>query len=372
MRILVFNWRDPEHPEAGGAEEYVHECMSAWAASGHEVALITANPLPAPREVLNSPDGPVVRVGSRYRYYLEAQREYKAHWVGWADAVLESVNGVPLFTPLYVEEPIVALFHHIVGGIFFREVPAPLAAVGYMLERVSPAIYHHVTPVAVSPSTCEDLVRRGVPRERIHVIPNGVGFSDRGASIERSGNSVLYLGRLKRYKRLDLLVDAARRVIRDIPDAEFLIAGRGDYAQTMRSLVDARGLTPNFRFLGFVSEESKEQLLRRCKLVVSTSEKEGWGIVLLEAASRGVPAVAFDAPGIRDAVVDGQTGLLVPRHRPDALARALVFLLRDEQARARLALGASVRARNFRWDITASRLLSVLMAADRDQRSRPN
>ena len=363
MRILVFNWRDGRHPQAGGAEQYLHEGAAIWAAQGHDVALICANPEPGPRRVDTFRGIEVVRVGDRYRVYLAARAEYNRHWRGWADVVFEHINGIPFLSPLYVDEPVVAFIHHIVGGIFFEEVPLALAAIGFSIERTLAYFYRSVPIVTVSPSSREELIRIGFPPSHITIIPNGLEPPGRTPSLERTASIVLSLGRLKRYKRLDLLVDAARHVVDAVPEARFQVAGSGDYEPYLRHRIRERGLEAQFTLLGRVTEEEKSELLAQSKLLAVTSKKEGWGLTVLEAASYGTPTVGFDVPGVRDAVVDTETGILVPDPDPVQLAQAIVRLLRHEAERLRLADGALRRAASFRWSDTADRILRLAEAA---------
>jgi glycosyltransferase involved in cell wall biosynthesis len=360
VKILVFNWRDIRHPEAGGAEAYVHEIGSLWAAQGHDVVLISGHPTHELRSERTEEGLKLVRVGDRYRVYPAAVMEYRRRWRGWPDVVVEHVNGVPFFTPWFVEEPLVAVVHHMAGRIFFRELPFPLALIGYSLERTLPLVYRPVPIVAVSRSTREELIRRGLSPRQLHVIHNGLHAPLDEPSVERAENLVLYLGRLKKYKRLDLWVAAAKQVARAVPDVAFLVAGRGDYEDELRALIRKQGLESCVRLLGFVTEKEKTELLRRCKLLVVASEKEGWGVTILEAANHGTPCVAFDVPGVRDAIVEGETGLLVPNGNPGALAQATVELLADEAKRRRLAEGAIRHARGFRWEASANEFLSLL------------
>ena len=368
MRILIFNWRDARHPQAGGAEVFVHKIGSIWSSQGHEVALIAARESAGPRIQDEFRGLTVVRVGGRFGVYLRARREYNQHWRGWPDAVVESINGVPFFTPLYTREPVLAVVYHIVGRIFFEELPLPFSAAGYAAERSLPFVYHDGPVVTISPSSRDELLRLGFTPSAVHVVESGLQLPGPSPSTARTQNLIASIGRLKRYKRLDLLIAAAAQVIREVPDARFHIAGRGDREAELRRLIESLRLSEHVKLLGFVSEEQKAQLLRSSKLLVSTSEKEGWGLNVLEAASYGTPTVALDAAGVRDAIVDGETGVLVTERDPGALARAIIELIQDEPRRHRIAERALARAAEFRWETTAREVMTLL---ERVERQRP-
>ncbi len=370
MRVLIFNWRDARHPQAGGAEAVLHEAGTLWANRGHEVALISARPTRGPRLEDEYRGMTVVRVGDRFSVYPAARREYIDHWRGWPDVVFDSINGVPFLTPLYAEEPIVAIVYHVVGRIFFEELPSPLAAVGYSLERLLPTFYHGIPVATISDSSREDLVKMGFPRSDVVVVPVGLRLPEMPPPAGRRENLVLSIGRLKGYKRLDLLVAAAKSVIDRRSDTSFVIAGRGDYGAKLTQLVRSYGVEKQVLMPGFVTDAEKEELYRRCKLQVISSEKEGWGLTILEAASHEVPTVAFDAPGARDAIVDGKTGVLVPSGDTTALADAILGLLDDEPRRQRMGEEAFRHARQFRWEDTADRLLTMARRAGPIQTAR--
>ncbi len=360
MRILVLNWRDGRHPQAGGAENYVHELGRRWVSRGHEVTLIAARPEKGPRIQDTYQSITVVRVGSRASVYPAARREYRRNWKGWADVVIEHINGVPFLSPLYASQPVVAVIHHLVAGIFFEELPLPAALVGFGLERALPGFYRSVPIVTVSPSSDEALRNLGFSANQTRVFPNGVDVPSEAPVYERAEDIVLYLGRLKQYKRIDLLIRAAREVLEARPQARFLIAGRGDQEQELRALISSLSLDDRVELLGYVPDEVKARLFRSAKVIVMTSEREGWGVSITEAAAYGTPAVGFDAPGIRDSIIDGETGVIVRQRDPESLARALAEMLGNEPARRRMADGACARARALSWEKVADDWLEFL------------
>lgn len=363
MQILVFNWLDRENPQAGGAEIHLHEIFGRLAGWGHAVTLLASGwpGAPARAEV----DGMAVyRAGSRYTFSLAAPRTYASTLSRRpSDVVVEDLNKVPLFTPLWVRRPLVLLVHHLFGRVAFEEAPLPLAAATWLLERPVPRLYRRVPTIAVSESTRDDLARRGLPATRIEVIPNGVvlDFYTVDPGLPRFPEpTVLYLGRLKRYKRIDLLVRAAARLRADGVGVRVLIAGQGDHYEELVQLRDALGLGASVEFLGFVEEERKRELMRRSWVHVLTSTKEGWGITNVEAAACGTPTVASDSPGLRDSVIHGETGFLVPHGDVHALARRIGELVKDPGLRDRMGAAARRFAERFSWDEAARRIENAL------------
>lgn len=328
------------------------------AARGHDVTLLVSGWPGAPARA--ELDGMHVhRTGGRYSFSLAGPRYYRSRLSRQRfDVMVEDLNKVPLFTPLWYRDALVLLVHHLFGATAFREAGLPLATATWLLERPLGRVYRDVPTEAVSVSTAQDLVRRGLRREQIEVIENGVdlGFFTQDPGVPRfSDPTILYLGRLKKYKGVDLILRALARLRDEGVPGRLIVAGTGDFTEPLWRLRDALGLQDRVEMPGFVSEEEKRRLFRRAWVHVLTSPKEGWGISNLEAAACGTPTVASDAPGLRDSVVDGETGFLVPHGDVAALAARLRLLIEDAPARERMGRAARAFARRFTWERAADR-----------------
>jgi glycosyltransferase involved in cell wall biosynthesis len=356
-RLLVLNWQDRENPQAGGAEAHLHEVFGRLARTGWEVTAVTSGwPGAPPRAELDGMD--VHRVGTRYTYpFLVARYVRKALGHLAFHRVVEDLNKVPVFAPAWAPAPTVLLVHHLFGATAFQEASFPLALTTWLLERPIPRAYRGLPVIAVSESTREDLVRRGMDPARIQVIPNGIDLErfTPGREEDRFPEpTLLYLGRLKRYKRVDLVLAATAELRRRGIPARLLVAGKGDHRAALERTAHRLGLTGGgVEFLGFVSEERKLELLRRAWVHVLTSPNEGWGIANLEAAACGTPTVASNSPGLRDSVRDGETGFLVPHGDIPELARRAAALLSDPALLRRQALAARRFAEGFSWEASA-------------------
>ena len=357
------NWQDRANPRSGGAEIHLHEVFGRLAARGHEVtALVSGWDGAAPRDTAD--DMEILRTGSRNTYSLAAPGFYRRNLRGRGyDIVVEDLNKVPLFAPWWLDRPLVLLVHHLFGSTAFQEASLPFATATWLLERPLGRVYRDTPVEAVSESTARDLVRRGFDRARIIVIPNGVDLDDFAPDPAEPPFDVptaLYLGRLKRYKGIPLILEAIGRLAGEGVAIRLLIAGRGDAEPELRERVDALGIADRVEFLGFVPEKEKKRLLRKAWVHVFTSPKEGWGISNLEAAACGTPTVASDSPGLRDSVQDGRTGFLVPHGDTAALAERIRRVIQDPDLRARLGAGARSFALEHGWDRSADRTLSHL------------
>ncbi|HEV2132324.1 MAG TPA: glycosyltransferase family 4 protein [Longimicrobiaceae bacterium] len=370
MKLLVINWQDRLNPLAGGAEIHLHEIFGRLAARDHRVTLLVSRwSGAAPREQVDGMQ--VHRVGSRHTFGQRAPGYY--HRVlareGF-DLVIEDLNKVPVFAPRWAGRPVVLLVHHLFGRTAFRSASPPVAAATWLLERPLARFYRGLPVQAVSESTAEDLVARGLRREDITVIHNGVdlNFYTADPAVARTSEpSFLYLGRLQRYKRVDLILRAVAQLRQQGVRVWLFIAGKGKAEPALRALARQLHIADRVEFAGFVSEEEKRDLFRRVWANVFTSPKEGWGITNLEAAACGTPTIASDSPGLRESVRHERTGLLVPHGDVAALAAAMHKLAGDPQRVSSLGEGALRFSRRFSWDhaadLTEAHLRGVLASA---------
>ena len=356
MNILVLNWLDPLNPQSGGAEVHLREIFRRLVERGHSVTLLCSAWAESPP--LAEIDGiEVHRIAGRYTLSLAVPSYFRRRLKRRRfDLVVEDLNKVPFFSPLWANAPVALIVHHLFGTTAFREASPPLALATWMLELPVPRIYRHVPTTVVSKSTREDLVRRGMEKHRIEVIPNGVDFKK--LTPIPSGDrfpepTLLYVGRLKQYKRIDLILRALAVLSHRGIKCKLVITGRGSHGLRLKKLSVSLGIGDRVEFLGYVSETDKIELLQKSWIHLLTSPKEGWGIANIEAAACGTPTIASDSPGLRDSVLDGKSGVLVPHGDVEVLAQRIEDLLADEKLRGQMALEARRFAEGFSWDASA-------------------
>lgn len=299
----------------------------------------------------------VHRTGSRHTFPIMAPLYFRRHLAheGY-DVIIEDLNKVPVFTPYWSATPVVLLVHHLFGSTAFEEASAPTAAATWLLERPLARVYGKVPVQAVSDSTATDLIERGFDGGRIEVIENGVdlAFYSPDPGLPRYHEpTALYLGRLRRYKRVDLVIRAMARLRDRGTDARLVVAGQGNARPALEALCAELDLLDRVEFAGFVTDEHKRELFRRSWLHVLASPKEGWGISNMEAAACGTATVASDSPGLRDSVRDGETGFLVPHGDVDGLADRMHRILQDPALRDRFGTNARAFASRFSWERSA-------------------
>jgi glycosyltransferase involved in cell wall biosynthesis len=368
MRLAVVNWRDPWHPAAGGAERYAWELARRLAAQGAHVSYVTSRAPGQPRrDTVEGVD--FVRLGGRFTVYPLVLIEMFLRRRSY-DAVIDCQNGIPFFTPwaLRRRTPVLCVVHHVHEEQFALYFPGWLAWVGRTLEGpVARLAYRRHACVAGSPSTLRALRERLAWTGPIYMVPNGVTSTEvQAAAASGEGPRLVCVTRLVPHKQVGHVLDLAECLRDRLPGLRVQIIGDGPLAGPLAQEVAERGLGDVVDLTGFVSEEVKAALVAGADLHLSTSRGEGWGLSVLEAAAAGVPTVAYDVEGLRDAVRDGVTGWLVRAGESleEVVERALKELA-DPVRRAELAQACVDWAARFAWSRTAERMGQLLTASVR-------
>jgi glycosyltransferase involved in cell wall biosynthesis len=345
VRIVFVAWKDTAHPQAGGSEVFVDRVATGLLARGHEVALISGGPV-------EHHAYPVVDAGGKFDQYLRVPltaRRYR----DW-DLLVDVSNGVPYFSPLWRRGPSVMVVHHVHEDQWPMNFPAPVAKVGWALEsRAVPWVYRNRLVLAVSPSTRDALIDIGVKPEQIRLMHNGTEAPPDIAVERATEPTFVALGRLVPHKRIERLLAIWDRVYPAI-GGRLLVLGDGPERERLERLAG-----PGVEMLGTVGNEEKHRALGSAWLLVHTAQHEGWGIVVTEAAAWDTPTLAFNVPGVRDVVVDGETGVLVADGDDDAMARAWIALARDPSRRKDLGRAAHLHCARYTWEAAVDALLAA-------------
>ena len=168
-------------------------------------------------------------------------------------------------------------------------------------------LYRRATFLTISESARDDLVQiDGLGRERVSVAYCGVEPGLFGLAQRDEKPRLVHLGRLKAYKRIEHVLD----VLEAIPGAALDIVGEGDHREALEADIARRGLTDRVTMHGHVDEETRAALYARAWILLTASSSEGWGLTVIEAALCGTPSAALAVGGLRESIVDGQTGIL--------------------------------------------------------------
>lgn len=335
MRILWFTWKDLKHPQAGGAEVVNEELAKRLIKDGHEVTFIVGGFSGGQaKETVHGYR--VIRLGNRYSVYWLAYRYYKKRLKGWADLVIDEVNTVPFFTKFYVSERSILIIHQLARQIWFYQMVFPLSLMGYLLEPLYLRLLNDQKVITISGSSKLDLLRHGFHSKNISIISMGIQMQPvkNVRSIKKySQPTILSLGAIRPMKRTADQIKAFELTKHDIPSAQLKVAGDASdpYGQKVLKMIKASPYAADIEYLGKVTSQQKVALMQKSHLIMVTSVKEGWGLIVTEAASRGTPAVVYDVDGLRDSVKHNETGLVCPSNTPAGLAKNVTVLLDDHK-----------------------------------------
>lgn len=364
--LLAVNFRDPAHPEAGGAELHLEEILLEAARRGYRVTWL-ASGFPGGAPEAEHRGMRVVRRGQWWNFNAVIPGVLAREFSNPAPAlVVEDINKVPCFTPWWTQSPVAVIVPHLFGSTAFQEAALPVALYVVLLESFIPRVYRRSRFVVISESTRDDLARRGIPPERVAVVHCGMNHDAYrlDSAVDKAERpTILYVGRLRRYKGVDWLLHTLRRVRERVPDVRLEVVGDGPDRERLRAQAARLGVESAVEFLGFVPQAEKTRRLQKAWVLVQPSPKEGWGLTVIEAGACGTAVVAADSPGLRDSVRRDVTGLLVPFGDEAALAGALQRVLEDEALRDTLARAGVAWARTFTWPRCASESLDALIGS---------
>lgn len=362
MKITVLNWRDFDHPEAGGAELYTQRVARELAKRGDEVTFVTSrSPGTSRRTEL---DGyTILRRGGRYTVYPAVLWHLLTHRRR-IDAVIDSQNGIPFFSPAVLPRrtPIALLMHHVHQEQFALYFSPAMAAVGRWLESAGARrVYRRRAIAAVSPSTRAAVRTELRLKGTIRLAPCGLEDPTDAVRVRADKPRIVSVGRLVPHKQVDQLIAAMPEIARRIPDVELHIVGDGTERAALTAQAEQLGLGDRVTFHGRVSDEERDRLLSSAWVTANTTRGEGWGLSVMEANRLGVGSVAFRVDGIRDSVIDGVTGWLVPEGSTltDTLVQVLDSLA-DPQLDRQVESATRAWASSFTWANTTQALRNLL------------
>jgi glycosyltransferase involved in cell wall biosynthesis len=358
--LLLINWRDINNPQAGGAEIYYHELFKRIASWGYRVTLLCHGYKGAPAQ--ETIDGVMVRrIGGASLFNYSAAAFVLNHGAEY-DLIIEDLNKLPFFTPLFMRQrPRLHLVMHFFGRSIFRETIWPFALYVLFMERLIPLFYRREHFVAISQSTKDEIVAFNKAPQRVGVVEPGIDTAFfYPAAPKAPAPTLVAISRLKKYKNIQFLIECLPQLRRRVDGVQLVIAGSGEYEAELRRLAKLHGVGDVVRFMGYVDEAAKRELLSAATLFVNPSVKEGWGISTIEANLCGTVALASDVAGLRDSVRDGQTGMLFRFNDKEDFLEKAHTLLTQTQLRQQMEQRARDFALGFDWNTMAQSMKRML------------
>lgn len=374
MNILIFSWRGPRHPNAGGAEISTHEHAKGWVRGGFSVTLFTSYYPGAKRDEVI--DGiRVIRRGKQvFGVQWEAFKWYIFESHSKFDLVVDQFHGIPFFTPLFVKIKKLAFIHEVTKEVWWMNPwPKPFnlipSIIGSAFEPLVFKIFYHNIPfMTVSQSTKDDLIKWGIPKVKVTVVHNGINVAKLvKLPPKEKKKTAIFLGALSKDKGIENALKIFSLISRKENDWQFWVVGKSDskYLSYLKNLAKNLGILNKITFFGFVTESKKFELLAKAHILVNPSIREGWGLVVIEAASVGTPTIAFNVPGLRDSVKNHDTGLLCEGSVKE-FADLVVELLNDQKKYQRMCKDAISWSRSFSWDKATKKSLGLIKTVATD------
>jgi len=361
MNILILNWRDPKNTKSGGAEIVTLEHAKAWVKKGHTVTWFTSK-FGGAKEKEEMVGVNIVRRGSFLTVYLYAPFFYFFSKQKF-DVVIDEIHGIPFFTPIYVRKPKIAFIHEVAGEIWGYMFPFPIDKIGKIIESLYFKLYKNVMFWTDADSTINDIVNKGIRRENCVAIScpaSNKPLPD--LPIKEKIPTFIFVSRVVKMKGIGDVIRAFFYILRELKDAKLWIVGDGEkkYIEEMKGKMIDYSISTKVNFFGRVSEKEKLELMRKAHILLHASVKEGWGLVVIEAASQGTPSVVYDVSGLKDSVKNGKTGIVLKKNISKEMAREAVILLRDKERYRNYQINALSWAKNLTWEKATSKSLKLL------------
>jgi glycosyltransferase involved in cell wall biosynthesis len=360
--ILIINWQDWTNPLSGGAEIHLHEIFRRLTRDFNISLLCTHfKNAPGNEEI----DGiKIHRVGSRNTFNFHVPRAYrKLRETESYDLIIEDLNKIPFFGGRFVREKRMAIIHHLFGKVVYTETNPIAASYVYFAEKLFPKLYKAVPIVAISESTRNEIVAMGIPGKNVEIIYNGVDIKDYQSNVKKcTYPTIICLNRMKKYKRMDVLIDSITEVLKSIPDLKVILVGDGDDLPRLKEIARENRIEKSIEFTKFVPAKEKADLLASSWVSVNTSPKEGWGLTSIEAQISGTPSIVPDSPGLRETVKGGISGYIYPFGDTKALSAILTKILKDKKMVEKMGKEAKKWAANFSWDKSAKKMKKIILS----------
>lgn len=362
MNILILNWRDPKNPKSGGAEIVTYEHAKSWIQAGHSVTWFTSRfPKSEKREIIDGIE--IIRMGNEIGVYLIAPWFYLFSRNKF-DFVVDEIHGIPFFTPLYVRKPKIVFIHEVAEDIWDYMYSFPINKIGRMLEKVYFNFYKNMKLWTDADSTIEDLEKVGIDRKNCLAI--NCPASNQVVSVlpQKTKPPVfIFVSRVVRMKGVEDVIRAFSIIQKEIKDATLQIVGDGDqvYIEELKKLTQELSITEKVDFVGRVSNKEKLRLMGKAEmLLLSIKVHAGWCLVVIEAASQGTPSVVYRVSGLRDAVKDNETGVVVKENTPEAMAREAIALFKDKKRYKKYQANGLTWAKSLTWEKVTKQSLQLI------------
>lgn len=365
MNIVWLSWKDRAHPLAGGAEKVSGEIMDRLARDGHSVRLLTARYPNSSSYERISHNFEVYRGGNRYSVYIHTWRSFRRIQDDWADVVIDEMNTLPFWAGYYAKKSKnILLAYQLAREVWFYQMIFPLSVVGYLFEPLmllllSRGNYKQIA--TESESSKNDLEAHGF--NEVKVFRVGIATPSLPNLPKKDDLSlILSLGAMRPMKRTLDAVMAFEYARSANPNLRMVIAGdnTSSYGQKVMRYIEKSEHKSAIDVKGFVSSKERLQLMQDASLILVTSIKEGWGLIVTEANSQGTPAIVYDVDGLRDSVSNGVTGITVPNGDPREMGKEINSLISKPGIYDKLRHDAWIASQKYTFENSYSDFMDII------------
>lgn len=361
MNILILNWRDPKNPKSGGAEQVTMEHAKAWVKKGHKVKWFTSEfPKAKRKELLH--DINIVRRGNFLTVYFHAFVFYMFSGNKF-DIVIDEIHGLPFFTPIFARIPKIAFIHEVADEIWDYMYPFPINKIGKIIEPLYFMLYKNIKFWTDANSTIDDLVAHGIKRKNCTAINCPASNKSLNSTpVKEKTPTFIFVSRVVKMKGIEEVIRAFFYILRDLKDANLWIVGDGEksYVEELKETMKSFSISPKVKFWGQVSNDKKLELLKKAHILLHASIKEGWGLVVIEAASQATPSIVFNVSGLKDSVKNGKTGIVLEENNAKEMARETVSLFNDKKKYQSFQKNSLAWAKSLTWEKSTKQSLDLL------------
>jgi glycosyltransferase involved in cell wall biosynthesis len=378
MYILILNWRDIRNPAAGGAELLTHELSKGWVKAGHRITVLSSRFLGA-RKTESIDDVEFIRMGRWWSVHIHAFFYYLKNRDKF-DLIIDEVHWFPFFARVYARNKTIALTCEVADKLFFKLFPYPAALFFRLIEKIYLYLYRNIPTMTISESTKKDLVKEGIRKDKITVLPMGLNIPKGLKKYPKEKNpTFIYLARLNKQKGIFDAIEAfeiisnQRSINKDqkslkshtsyvISHPILWVVGSGEdsVVNEAKRLVKEYGIQNSVKLFGFVTDTKKFELLARAHILLVPSAHEGWGLTVPEAASAGTPAIVYNVAGLSDIVKSGETGIIVKKNTPEELAKEAVKLYNNKSLYKKLQENGIRKVKDMKWSKTGKQALKFI------------
>ncbi|WP_321328011.1 glycosyltransferase family 4 protein [uncultured Ilyobacter sp.] len=361
--ILFLSWRDIEAPKMGGAEIFTHEMIKRLDRKKYRIIHISPEFEDCHRE--KEIDGVTyLRSGNIFSVVLKAKNYYKKNKEN-IDYVVDQCNTHRFFTKFWTEKNKRIFFiHQLTREIWDTNLSFPWNWLGKITETPLLRLSKDDNAITVSDSTKNDLVDVGFPENKITILPEGIDFKhwDKKEFLTKEKEpTFIYVGRYSNYKGIDKVVRAFSILKADFPSSKLWIVGKKkqEYIESVLTpILTEKSISwgneaQDVVYWGFVSEAKKLELMSRAHCLLFPSQREGWGLIITEAAAVGTPSIGYNSHGIRDALNSGKAGYLCGENTIEELVELMKNVIEDKKEYQKKKEEAYNYSLNFHWDNTA-------------------